>query len=70
MEKQNSIFYCYSPFLMHYLKACGLFYIQEGTHLKSNTPYYMFERCEKLDRALNEWAEFKARHMEAMDHAE
>lgn len=67
MEKQND-FYCYSPLLMHYLKACGLSYIREGYNAKSNSPYFMFERCPKLEHALNGWDEFKKKQMEAMEN--
>ena len=70
MEKQSDTFYCYSPLLMHYLKACGLSYIREGYNAKSKSPYFMFERCPKLENALNGWEEFKRKQMEMLENAE
>lgn len=67
MEKQND-FYCYSPLLMHYLKACGLGYKDNGYNKKSKSPYYTFERCSKLEHALNGWEDFKKRQTEVQEN--
>lgn len=70
MEKQNDVFYCYSPLLMHYLKACGLSYMNEGYNAKSMSPYFTFKRCDRLERALNGWEDFKKKQMETIAYAE
>ena len=62
-------FFCYSPLLMHYLKACNIPYVDEGTNAKSNSGYYRFERTERLDKALSGWEEFKSKQMEELEHA-
>lgn len=66
MEKQKDMFYCYSPLLMHYLKACGISYEREGYNAKSKSPYFVFARGERLEKALSGWEDFKQKHMEEM----
>lgn len=62
-----SDFYCYSPLLMHYLKACNISYECEGFNEKSHSPFFKFKRTKKLDMALSGWEEFKAKHMRELE---
>lgn len=62
-------FFCYSPLLMHYLKACNLCYEDEGININSKSVYYRFKRTSKLDKALLGWEDFKAKQMEELENA-
>lgn len=62
-------FFCYSPLLMHYLKACNISFIDEGINNNSKSVFYRFERTKKLDKALSGWEEFKAKQMKELENA-
>ena len=61
-------FYCYSPLLMHYLKACNISYESEGFNEKTRSPFFKFKRTKRLDIALQGWEKFKAKHMEELEN--
>lgn len=60
----NKYFYCYSRYVAKYLAACGIHYISAGFNKHTNSPYKVYERCEKLDVALKGWKEYLAKHRE------
>ena len=45
----NNIFYCYSKNMAHFIMAFGIRYISYAKNRKTNTPYYTFEKSERLD---------------------
>ena len=59
MQAEKEVFYCYSLPLMHFLKALGIDYLFEGYNKNSQYPYFAFEKCERLDKALSKWTNFK-----------
>ena len=56
---EKDIFFCYSLPLMHYLKAIGIDYLYEGFNQNSKYPYFAFQKCERLGKALSKWNDFK-----------
>lgn len=61
-------FYCYSPLLMHYLKACNLSYECEGFNEKTHSPFFKFKKTAKLDFALSGWEEFKQKQTKELEN--
>lgn len=61
-------FYCYSPLLMHYLKACNIAYECEGFNEKTHSPFFKFKRDKKLDMALSGWENFKLMQMRNIEN--
>lgn len=55
----NNIFYCYSCKLKDFLKSQGFRFITKGLHPKSGRPFFMFEKSNELDLAINKWNELK-----------
>ena len=53
----NRYYFCYSVKLKDFLKSQGLEYILKGLHHRTHRPFFMFERCDKLDVALTQWSE-------------
>ena len=52
----SKYFYCYSMNLKKFLMDSGLRYEWVGTNPKTNTQYFKFKRCKRLDLLLNEWS--------------
>lgn len=61
-------FYCYSPLLMHYLKACNINYECEGFNEKTHSAFFKFKRNDRLDTALSGWEEFKIKQMKETEN--
>lgn len=57
--REETLFYCYSAVMMHFLKACGLDYESKGKNQVSGKPYWVFLKGEQLTKALAEWSLFK-----------
>ena len=62
--KSGKYFYCYSSGVANYLSACGIHYISAGYNHHTNSPYKVYERCEKLDVALNGWRDYQLKRKE------
>lgn len=57
--REETLFYCYSATMMHFMKACGLDYESKGKNQVSGKPYWVFQKGEALTKALAEWGLFK-----------
>ncbi len=57
--REETLFYCYSAVMMHFLKACGLDYESKGKNQVSGKPYWVFLKGDALTKALAEWSLFK-----------
>ena len=67
MEEKQGLFYCYSPGVTHYLMACGIYYIAKRFNKNSNSWYCVFERNDRLDKALEGWQKFKEERRKSED---
>lgn len=54
-------FYCYSFRLKDFIKAFGIHYEARAINMNTGTPYFMFEKSEKLDAAIKLWNKNKAK---------
>lgn len=55
----NRFFYCYSFKMNNFLQSMGLKYINKAINPKSNKPYFLYEKSEKLDEFILKWNEIK-----------
>lgn len=52
----NRFFYCYSPVLYRFLRESGVKYICTGLNESTMRQFWQFERNEKLNDLLTEYA--------------
>lgn len=55
----NKYFYCYSVKMKNFLKENGLEFINKSINLKTNKPYFLFEKSKKLDELILMWNNIK-----------
>lgn len=48
-------FYCYNARLRRFLHENGLKWINKGVHFKTQMPFWIFERSDKLDFLMKEY---------------
>lgn len=48
----NEIFYCYSKRMAYFIMAFGERYLFYGRNKNTNTPYYTFNKSERLDNII------------------
>ncbi|MEW8987791.1 MAG: hypothetical protein AB2401_12480 [Bacillus sp. (in: firmicutes)] len=53
---ENRFFYCYSPPLYRFLKQAGIKYVCTGLNESSMRQFWQFERNDKLNELLTEYA--------------
>ena len=53
----NEYFYCYSKRLACFVMAFGIRYISYSRNKRTNTPYYTFEKSERLDEIISLYKE-------------
>lgn len=51
----SKYFYCYSIKMKNFLKENGLEFINKSINLKTNKPYFLFEKSKKLDELILMW---------------
>lgn len=51
----SKYFYCYSVKMKNFLKENGLEFINKSINLKTNKPYFLFEKSKKLDGLILMW---------------
>lgn len=56
MENRVKIYRCYSNNLKEFLMLKGLEYVDIAKDHKTDKTFWMFLKCEDLDRALTEWS--------------
>jgi hypothetical protein len=59
VKLENKFFYCYSVRMKDFLKSQGICYITKALNPKSKRPYFMFEKSQNLDIAINKWNDLK-----------
>lgn len=55
----SKYFYCYSVKMKNFLKENGLEFINKSINLKTNKPYFLFEKSKKLDELILMWNNIK-----------
>lgn len=58
-ERKFKCYKCFSNNLKEFLMGRGLEYITIALDPKSHKTFWMFLRCDELDKALTEWSEGK-----------
>lgn len=58
-NKENNLFYCYSNRLALFLRSFRFRYINSSVNKNSNTKYWVFEKSDKLDEAIQLYNEVK-----------
>ena len=53
----DNFFYCYSCKMKDFLKSQGLRFITKAIHPKTNRVFFIFEKCDELDKAITKWQE-------------
>lgn len=48
----NKYFYCYSDRMNFFLRALKFRYVSSGINSNTNKRYWMYEKCENLDSAI------------------
>jgi len=56
---ENRFFYCYSVKMKDFIKSQGLSFILKALHHKTHKPFFLFEKSEELDNAIELWNEVK-----------
>ena len=56
---KKNVYYCYSIKLFHFLKENGFYYIYKDRHHTTGKYFWVFERNEELDKALNDYSEVR-----------
>lgn len=54
--KNNPLYICYSLPLKNYLVQNGEESLVAGKHIKTDNPFWVFMRNEKLNKLLGEWS--------------
>lgn len=57
---KSHLFCCYSSDLKKYLHANGLKYELCALNPNNHQMFWVYMRCEELDRLLNEWDDYKS----------
>lgn len=56
-NEYNGYFFCYSLDLRHYLKRRGFSYVCTGLHPKTKRQFWLFERKDGIQAAIDEFNE-------------
>jgi hypothetical protein len=56
---KKDVYYCYSIKQFHFLKVNGFYYIYKEKHHTTGKYFWVFERNENLDNALNEYSKIR-----------
>lgn len=52
---KKDVYYCYSIKLFHFLKTNGFYYLYKDKHHTTGKFFWVFERNDQLDAALNDY---------------
>ena len=58
----SDVYYCYSKKLCLFLRSMNESYIASDTNKKSNTKYWVFNKCKRLDSLIAVWNEIKHKY--------
>lgn len=58
----DKYYYCYSTRLYHFLTSVKFRYISEGINQSTNKKYWMYEKSQTLDLAINEYNKIKHKY--------
>lgn len=51
-NSQNKYFYCYSKRMSLFIRSFNIRYSDSDVNKNTNTKYYLFEKCERLDKII------------------
>lgn len=58
---ENNLFYCYSCKMKDFIKSQGIRFITKAIHPRTNRVFFVFEKSEALNLAIQKWNEVKVK---------